>query len=91
MTHLTPPRATSILVCHFILNLRRVEQSHFRQSESGTLSEGLQFALQTGRTLPHLVASFAQPVHVDSFGSNSESESDMTSWDGVELESPKTA
>ncbi|TBU40306.1 hypothetical protein BD309DRAFT_355694 [Dichomitus squalens] len=77
--------ATSILVCHFILNLRRVERSHMHQSEPGTLSDGLQFAMQSGTTLPHFVASFAQPVHVGSF----ETEVNMTSGSSMELESSK--
>ncbi|KAM5545119.1 hypothetical protein V8D89_001230 [Ganoderma adspersum] len=74
---------TSILVCHFILSLRRFDTSAAAttynearlQSREHTHSRSvLQFAAQPSDTLPSFIASFAQPVHTESLWSETDSE-----------------
>ncbi|KAI1786620.1 hypothetical protein LXA43DRAFT_1099016 [Ganoderma leucocontextum] len=75
---------TSLLVCHFMLSLRRFDSSSTgamtysgaeSQSREHTTSSGvLHFAAQPSDTLPHFIASFAQPVHFDSFWSETDAD-----------------
>ncbi|KAM5536834.1 hypothetical protein V8D89_009552 [Ganoderma adspersum] len=68
---------SSILVCRFMLALRRFDSStgstthlgpssESRIRDHGTASTVLQFAAQPSDSLPAFIVSFAQPVHVDS-------------------------
>ena len=77
-----PYSITSILVCHFILSLRRFDTSAAAPTynEAGLQSRGdthsqsmLQFAAQPSDTLPSFIASFAQPVHTEPLWSDSDS------------------
>ena len=82
-------RVSSILVCRFMLALRRFDTSAVStthlgpSSESGvrdhTASTVLQFAAQPSASLPTFIASFAQPVHVDSSLSGGDSD-DEYEW-----------
>ncbi|PIL32856.1 hypothetical protein GSI_04973 [Ganoderma sinense ZZ0214-1] len=73
---------TSILVCHFILSLRRFDSRSTAATYTGAESESrehtqsqsmLQFAAQPSDTLPSFIASFAQPVHTESLWSETDS------------------
>ena len=83
-------RVSSILVCRFMLALRRFDtsamstthlgpSSESRVRDHGTASTVLQFAAQPSASLPTFIASFAQPVHVDSSLSGGDSD-DEYEW-----------
>ncbi|PIL32835.1 hypothetical protein GSI_04952 [Ganoderma sinense ZZ0214-1] len=81
---------SSILVCRFMLSLRRFDASIVSATNSGigsrvrdhTASTLLQFGAQPSESLPAFITSFAHPVHVD--WSLSEAEADAIVDDGSE-------
>ena len=82
---------TSILTCHFILSLRQFDNTvadtttsgpGYRAQERTGLGDMLQFAAQPSNSLPSFIASFAQPVYVES--APSETDSDKLVDDGSE-------
>ncbi|TBU40311.1 hypothetical protein BD309DRAFT_967754 [Dichomitus squalens] len=56
---------SSILVCHFLLNLRQVDVDPASESHSQSMSaDDLRFAAVSAGTLPRFIASLGEPVHV---------------------------
>ncbi|TBU22733.1 hypothetical protein BD311DRAFT_769812 [Dichomitus squalens] len=61
-----------------MLNLRQVSH-HEAQGADDSVSQGIQFYAQsqTTRTIPHSLASFAEPVHVETKDPDMEWESEQ--------------